>query len=41
VADGDVTEGILIEGSVLINRLQPNPHAAAITTAMGSRISYQ
>jgi hypothetical protein len=41
VADGDVTEGILIMGSVLTGRLQPNPHPAAITTAMGSRIVYQ
>lgn len=41
VADGDVTEGILIEGSVLINRVQPNPHPSAITTAMASRVIYQ
>jgi hypothetical protein len=41
VADGDVTEGILVEGSVLIARVFPNPHPSAITTAMSGRVVYQ
>lgn len=41
VADGDVTEGLLIQGSVLAARVQPQPLPAAVLTAITGRISLQ
>lgn len=41
VADGDVTEGVLIQGSVLRARVIPTPVPAAIVTAIAGRIILQ
>lgn len=41
VADGDVTEGILINGSVLAARVTPSPVPSAILTAVAGRITFQ
>ena len=41
VADGDVTEGLLIQGSVLAARVTPSPVPAAILTATAGRIIHQ
>jgi hypothetical protein len=41
VAFGDVTEGLLINGSVLKARVQPNPVPANIRTACAGRITFQ
>ena len=41
VAFGDVTEGILIQGSVLKARVTPTPVPAAIATAVAGRITFQ
>jgi hypothetical protein len=41
VADGDVTEGILIQGSVLAARVGPAPLAGAVLTAIAGRIVLQ
>jgi DNA/RNA endonuclease YhcR with UshA esterase domain len=41
VADGDVTEGVLIQGSVLALRVAPAPLAGAVLTAIAGRIVLQ
>lgn len=41
VADGNVSEGVLIQGSVIALRVQPQPIPAAIQTACAGRIVFQ